>query len=40
LNQIKLKEVDKNLFCLGKEVLEEGNIFEAFQLFFLSKGKL
>ena len=28
--QIKLKEVDKNLFCLGKEVLEEGNIFEAF----------
>lgn len=36
----RLKETDKDLFCVGKEILEEGNIIESFQLLFLSKGKL
>lgn len=36
----RLKESDKDLFCVGKEILEEGNIIEAFKLLFLSKGKL
>jgi flavin reductase (DIM6/NTAB) family NADH-FMN oxidoreductase RutF len=38
--QTELKKPDKDLFCLGKEVLEEGNVLEAFKLLFLSKGKV
>lgn len=38
--KMRLKETDKDLFCVGKEILEEGNIIEAFQLLFLSKGKI
>ncbi len=33
----RLNEEEINLFCLGKEILEQGNRSEAFRLFMLSK---
>lgn len=33
------KESDKDLFCLGKEMLAAGKNLEAYRLFILSKGK-